>query len=292
MIHERSLGSRLFDIANVVFLGFLGLLCVFPLVNLVAISLSGRAAVQGNLVTFWPIGFNVANYTQIMSDSQFLRSFEISLARVVVGTTINMLLIVFTAYPLSLDLGFRGQHFFKWLLVGAMLFDGGLIPRYLVIRDLGLLNSLWALVLPPAVQVFFIIVMLNFFRSLPKELAEAATVDGASHWRILFNIYLPLSVPGLLTLGLFCAVFHWNSWFDGLIYMNSAKNYPLQSYLQTFLTGRDMGSFQANPQQMANLSDQALHAAQIVIAIIPILIVYPFLQRYFVTGLTLGSVKE
>jgi len=293
MVEDRSLGSVIFDIVNHIVLALLGLLCLLPLVHVLAVSLSGRAAAAGGLVTFWPVDFNTVNYAQILQDAQFERSFLISVIRVLAGTSISLIVVVLTAYPLSLDSpGFRGQRPVKWLFLFAMLFSGGLIPWYLVIKTLGMLNTLWALILPNAVQVFYIIVMMNFFRSLPREVAEAATVDGASHWRILFEIYVPLSVPGLATLGLFISVGHWNSWFDGLILMEQ-NNFPLQSYLQTLLVSGSDTSASAinNPLLTEFMSAQAMHAAMIFVATVPILLVYPFLQRYFVTGLTLGSLK-
>jgi putative aldouronate transport system permease protein len=293
MVQDRTPGSRLIDAGIVLVLTLVGLSCLLPFVHVIAVSLSSRAPVDGNLVTFWPIGLTGRNYVQIVNDSQFLRSFGVSVLRVALGVPINLLIIALTAYPLSLDHNtFPGQRLIKWVLIFAMLFNGGLIPQYLVVRNLRLLDTIWVLVLPTAVQVFWIIVMINFFRRLPRELSEAAEVDGASHWFILLRIYLPLSLPALATLGLFSAVFHWNSWFDGLIFMNREVNYPLQSYLKTFLTGSQISRLQNNPALYQQISNGALRAAQIIVATVPILLVYPFLQRYFVTGLTLGSVKE
>jgi putative aldouronate transport system permease protein len=293
MVHGHSRISKIFTIANTIFLGLLGVVCLFPFIQVFAVSLSSRAAAEGNLVSFWPIGFTTENYAQILGDQQFIHSTWNSLVRVVSGTSLNMFIVVLTAYPLSQDhINFWGKRPFKWLLIFALLFNGGLIPQYLVIRNLHMLDTMWALILPTAVQVFYIIVMMNFFRGLPRELSEAAAIDGASHWYILFRIFLPLSLPAIATLGLFSAVFHWNSWFDGLIYMNHAENYPLQSYLKTFLNTSSTGQFQNDPQLYALVSDQALRAAQIIVATIPIVMVYPFVQRYFVAGLTLGSVKE
>ncbi len=289
---ERPTRSgRLFNNTNYLVLTIVGLTCIFPLLHIVAVSLSDRAAVDGQRVFLWPIGVNTANYQQIFNDPLFIQAFETSVLRVVLGTTINLLIIVLTAYPLSLAKSFPGKRTFSWLLVFTMLFYGGIIPLYLVGQNLHMLDTIWSLVLPTAVNAFFVIVMANFFRGIPKELYEAAIMDGASHWRVLFRIYLPLSIPGLATLGLFSAVFHWNSWFDGLIYMTHSSNYPLQSYLQTFL--HDTGSqMQTDPQTASLLSNQGLQSAQIIIAIIPILLIYPFLQRYFVAGMTLGAVKE
>jgi putative aldouronate transport system permease protein len=171
--------------------------------------------------------------------------------------------------------------------------SSGLIPWYIAIKNIGLIDSIWALVLPGAVNVFNVVLLLNFFRNLPKELEEAAFIDGAGHWRSLWNIYVPLSAPSLATLTLFTVVWHWNAWFDGLILMNSPDHYPLQSYLRTVVI--DMDSMFRSTQDLtdlAEISDRTSKAAQIFLGTLPILLVYPFLQRYFIKGITLGSVKE
>ena len=173
-----------------------------------------------------------------------------------------------------------------------MLFNGGLVPNYLLVKELGLLNSIWALVLPGAVPVFSIILMLNFYREIPEEMEDAAFVDGASHWRILFQVYVPLSLPAVATISLFAIVAHWNSWFDGLIYMKGDR-YPLQTYLQTIVAAFQNASILNNTELMrlANLNDRSVKAAQLIIGALPILLVYPYLQKYFVSGIKLGGVK-
>lgn len=292
MVEERTLGNKIFDVFNHVLLVFLSIACLLPMVHMLAVSLSSSAASLGNLVKLWPVDFTTYNYVRIINNGQFQRSLTISVLRVLLGTTINLLIISITAYPIAIQEEFWGKQFFKWLLIFAMLFSGGLIPTYLAIRSLGLLDKIWVLVLPGAVATWSIILMTNFYRRLPIEISEAATIDGASHWQILFRIYLPLSVPVLATLTLFSAVGHWNSWFDGLIYMKTPDKYPLQTYLQTTIIARDFSNLlTVDKETIERLSERSLRAAQIFLATIPILLVYPFLQRYFVTGLTLGSVK-
>lgn len=292
MMEGKSWGSRLFDVFNHILLVALGLMCLLPLVNVLARSLSDRAATTAHLVKFWPINFTTMNYRQILLSGQFQRSFAISVVRVGLGSAISLAITALTAYPLSLRKSFAGQGIFKWVLIFAMLFGGGLIPWFLAIRSLGLLDKIWALVLPPAVQMFHIIVMLNFFRTLPVELSEAATIDGASHWHILFQIFLPLSKAGLATILLFVAVQHWNSWFDGLILMSRPANYPLQTYMYVMTTSvRARIDMVRDPEVLRKLSQQSLRAAQVFMATVPILVVYPFLQRYFVKGLVLGAIK-
>ncbi|GBG07863.1 putative ABC transporter permease [Paenibacillus agaridevorans] len=174
-----------------------------------------------------------------------------------------------------------------------MLFGGGLIPHYITVKSTGLIDSIWALVLPTAVPVFNVILLLNFFRSLPKEVEESGLIDGASHFRIMWSIYVPLAMPAIATITLFSLVGHWNSWFDGIIFMNDPHNYPLQSYLQTILIKRDVSFI--TPEEVKTLihvSERTSKAAQVFVATLPILLIYPFLQRYFVSGIVLGSVKE
>lgn len=294
MIRARSWQSTLFDVFNLGFLALLGLLCLLPLIHTFAVSLSSKGPSMAGLVSFWPVGFTTYNYEHLLVASQFQRSFVISLVRVLAGTALTLLVVVLTAYPLSLAEGFPGQRVFKWILIFAMLFSGGLIPWFLAIRSLGLYDTMGALVLPGVVQMFSIIIMLNFFRQLPQEMVEAAAIDGASHWNILFRIYLPLSLPCLATLGLFSAVGHWNAWFDGMVLMKRVANYPLQTYLQTVVIGRSFAEIisMVDTRELAEkLSTRSLQAAMIIVAMIPILMLYPFLQRYFLTGLTLGSVK-
>ena len=162
----------------------------------------------------------------------------------------------------------------------------------MVIQKIGLMDNFWVLVLPGAVNVFLTILMLNFFRGVPKELEEAALIDGAGHFRTLFSIYLPVSLPAIATLALFSMVFHWNSWFDGLLYIGDPKKYPLATFLQTVIIQRDMSSMSINPADLALISQKTVKSAQIFIGALPILIVYPFLQKFFVKGLVMGSVKE
>jgi putative aldouronate transport system permease protein len=294
-MHYREHWSRhLFMAATYTILIALALLCLFPLLHVLAISFSSGNAAAAGQVVLWPVDFTTKAYEFALGRPEFGRAFWVSIQRVLIGTTVNMVLTVLVAYPLSKESSdFRWRTVYVWIFVLTMLFSGGLIPLYMVVRETHLLNSIWALILPNAVPVFNVVLLLNFFRGLPRELEEAALMDGASHWRILWEIYIPLSKPALATLTLFTVVFHWNSWFDGLIFMNSPAMYPLQSYLQTLLQ-QDLFQFSGtgmDQRMLQMVSDQTLRAAQIFLAAIPILLVYPFLQRYFVKGIVLGSVK-
>jgi len=260
-------------------------------VHIVAVSFSDRQSAISNLVGLWPKGFNTANYERVLFDAAFIRAFLVSVYRVVFGTLLNLVVIVLTAYPLAIREEFRGKESFKWFLVFAMLFSGGLIPWYLTLRTLGLLDNLLGLILPGAVQIFSILITINFFRGLPPDYAEAAEIDGASHWDILFRVYIPLSLPLMAAMTLFAAVTHWNSWFDGLVIMRDVAKYPLQTYLQTTVVMHsNASSATIDPEILMRYSERSWRAAQIVIASIPVLAIYPFLQRYFVT-MRLGGIK-
>ncbi|WP_375546970.1 carbohydrate ABC transporter permease [Paenibacillus sp.] len=265
-----------------------------PIIHILAISFSSGNAAAAGKVTLWPVDFTTAAYDNVFGKPEYLRAFWVSIKRVVLGTSVSMLLTIVTAYPLSKDTSqFRLRTWYAWVFVFTILFSGGLVPMYLTVKSLGMLDTIWALVLPGAVPVFNVILLLNFYRNLPKELEESSRIDGASHFTTLWKIYVPLSLPALATTGLFTIVGHWNSWFDGILYMNHPENYPLQSFLQTIIIKNDFRFLKAeNVELMIKLSDRTSRAAQIFVAAFPILIVYPFLQRFFIKGIVMGSVKE
>ena len=290
---KLSLGRKTFLVINVIVLVTLALLCLLPLVNVLSVSLSSKNAAAAGLVKLWPVEFTVASYRYALSKSEFIVAMGVSVKRLLLGVSVNMLLTILVAYPLSKNKsGFKARSFYTWFFLITILFNGGLIPTYMAINTYGLIDSIWALVLPMAVPVFHVVILMNFFRELPKELEEAAFLDGAGHWDILWRVYVPLSKPALATLILFCAVFHWNSWFDGILYMNRPAHYPLQSYLQTVIINRDLTSLASGSlEDLALISERTTKASQVFIGAIPILLVYPFLQPYFVKGMVLGSVK-
>jgi putative aldouronate transport system permease protein len=292
MIEENSFGSRLFDVVNHALLLLFGVICLAPLVHVFAVSLSNAAASMGGFVTFWPIGFTTRNYYEILTAPPVYSAFRVSVERTVLGTTLAMFLTVITAYPLSKSArDFKGRDVFMWIVLFAMLFSGGLIPWFLTIRQLGLINKIWALVLPGAVPVWNVILMMNFFRDVPKELEEAAIIDGASHWRILYDVYLPLSLPALATLTLFSAVGHWNAWFDGMILMTDNLKYPLQTFLRTVVVDVNIQVLNLDAENLIEISNRSARAATIFVTTVPILLLYPFLQRYFVSGIKIGAIK-
>ncbi|MCD9021724.1 carbohydrate ABC transporter permease [Cohnella silvisoli] len=291
---NTSFGKMLFPIFNYTVLIAFALLCLLPMIHVLAISFSSGTAAAAGYVTLWPINFTFKAYEFVANKPEFIRSMIVSFKRVLIGVPIDMLLIILIAYPLSKDermLSFRKAYIVFFMI--TILFGGGLIPWYMVIKMTGLIDSIFALILPGAVPVFSVIILLNFFRNLPKEIEEAAFIDGASHWYTLWKIYVPLSMPAIATLILFSSVGHWNSWFDGIILMNRTEHYPLQSYLQTVVVQQGLLKMVTiqDTQTFLEVSNRTNKAAQIFIGALPILLVYPFLQRYFMSGIVLGSVK-
>ncbi|MFC5405830.1 carbohydrate ABC transporter permease [Cohnella soli] len=290
---QKTAGNYTFHTINILFLSVMSLLCLFPLIHILAISFSSSSAAASGMVTFWPVNFTWDSYSFILEKPEFLRSMKVTLVRVVLAVSLSMVLTIITAYPLSKDKGtLKFRTGYVWFFVFTMLFSGGLIPSYMIIKYIGILDSIWALVLPSALPVFHVILLLNFFRGLPKELEESAFIDGASYWQSLWQIFLPISLPALATVCLFTIVGVWNSWFDGLILMNSPEKYPLATYLFTIIQGIDLSKINGSDyRNLAEISERTAKAAQIFLGALPILAVYPFLQKYFVKGIVLGSVK-
>lgn len=295
---KESVPRRIFLVCNTVFLLIVALVCISPFINLLSVSFSDKVAVAAGKVTFFPVGFTIVSYDFITNTSKFIQSLLVSLERTAIGVPLNLLLIILTAYPLSKSKkDFRARSIFSWFFVVTILFNAGLIPTYMVVRTTGLIDKIWALVLPGALPVFSMLVVMNYMRSLPKELEEAAYIDGATHVQTLIRVILPVATPTIATVTLFSFVAHWNSWFDGMIYMNKIQHYPLQTYLQTVVVNPEE-FLRSNTDLSGNLlkylalvSARTTGAAQMFLAMIPILCVYPYLQKYFTTGLVMGSVK-
>ena len=294
MIEQKSLGSRIFNIINVTLLVFITILCVLPLWYILMVSLSDKAAVNAGNVSFWPVGFNLLSYEKIIGESAFFKAFWVSIKRVFLGTGVSLAAILMMAYPLSkTSRQLPHRNVFMWILVFCMLFSGGTIPWYLTVRNYGLIDSIWGLVLSGSLPVFSVILVVNFFRNIPSALEEAAYVDGAGPWRTFFQIYIPLSAPVIATIALFTIVGHWNEFFQGLVLNTKQSNYPLQTYIQQLVVTLDFSTMDVEQIKQASLlNNRSLNAAKIFIAMIPVLAIYPFLQKYFITGITLGSVKE
>lgn len=295
MVRDTTLGSRLFDVFNIVVLTVVGASCLLPILHLASVSLSEASAVGGGLVSLWPVRFTLASYDQLMQDTAFFRAAGVSVIRTVIGTVVNMMLTILVAYPMAQSprrLKYRNP--IMSFVIITMYFHAGLIPTYMVVRAVGLLNSFWALILPTAVPVWSVVILMNFFRSQPKALEEAGLIDGATPFQIMVRIAVPIARPALATLTLFAILKHWNSWFDGLIYLNRPSQYPLQTYLYGQIVNQNLVELlqQGAEDLIRFFNQETLRAAQIFLATIPIIVVYPFLQQHFVKGIVIGSVKE
>jgi len=293
---DKGLGSRIFNTVNAVFLLVVAAVCLFPFLNILAQSLSSSSAAAAGRVSIFPVGLNIESYRYVFKKPEFIRAFLVSLLRTVVGLSLSLFVTVLAAYPLSKrTTEFKARNRYMWFFFVTMLFSGGLIPFYMTVRTVGLIGSIWGLIVPWIIMAYTLILMVGFFRSIPKELTEAAIIDGASHWRVLWNILVPISLPGIATIGLIIGVFFWNEWFFGLIFTSNATGYPLQSYLQTTVVAKTIENMGSASQQeleaMAKISDRTMNSAQIIIAMVPVIVVYPFVQKYFVKGLILGGVK-
>lgn len=293
MHYRATPARRAFLVANTVICCGVGLACLLPILHVLAISFSDKSAIIAGSISFWPVGFTLDNYHYVVKDAQFFHSTWISIERTLLALVVQMLLTFLAAYPMSLSrTRFGARQFYVWFFMITILFSGGMIPSYLVVARLGLLDTIWALVLPGAVPVFHVILLQNFIKALPEGLSESASLDGAGHFRILFQIVLPLCKPSIATLCLFVAVGNWNAWFDGMLYINDNLKFPLQTYLRTLIIEVDL-SKNANVDDLAQrVAAVGADTAKIFLAMVPILLVYPFLQKHFVKGIVYGSVKE
>ena len=297
MLYYQSKAQKAFSIFNYLFLICTSVICLAPFVNLLAISFSSSAPVAAGRVYFWPVDFSLESYGFAFRGGRFIQGMWVSFRRVLLGVSINLIIMLLTAYPLArTKIALTGRNIYMGIFVFIMIFNGGMIPTYLVVVKLGLLNTIWALVLPTAMSVWNMIILMNFIRQLPTELEEAAAIDGAGPFMTLIWIILPLSKPALATVGLFCIVWHWNDWFTGIIYMQNVNNYPLQSYLQTLMRNFDQiiraaGNNQDYILLLSMINARTGRAAQLFLGALPVFAIYPFLQKYFTTGLVMGSVK-
>ncbi len=288
-----SRGEKIFNVFNIIVLGGVGLLAIYPFIYTLSISFSSAAeAIRPGLHLF-PRDVSVMAYEMVFSNPDIVRGFFNSVMRTMLGTAITLFFTCLTAYPLARK-EMPHRRLILFLILFTMIFNAGVVPHYLLIKNLGLMDSIWALVLPHTVTAFNVIVVRNFFLSIPESLAESARMDGASEATVLFRIYLPLSKPVLATVGLWTAVYHWNQWFDAMLYIASNSKQVLQTFLQRIVI--------ENSTQLVELSiadpirteytAETIKAATVMISVLPMLLLYPFVQRYFVKGIMLGGVKE
>lgn len=280
----------IFDALMYFFIAVLAIICLYPFLNVIAYSLSGANAVLAQEVTWFPKDFTLAAYQNVLARPQIWIAMRVTILVTLGGTAIGLVLTTAAAYALSRE-NLPGKKVFSGLILFTMYFSGGMIPTFLVVKNLGLYDTLWALVLPNAVNVFNFVIMRTFFRQLPKELDEAAEIDGATEMQALFRIVLPLSVPIIATIGLFYAVQYWNDYFQSLLYIVNPNKFTLQLRLRSLLYTELTGDV-SNSEGIGNMvMTQSLKMASVAVSTLPIIIVYPWLQKYFVKGMMLGSVK-
>lgn len=288
MIESRS--DKVFSVVVYVLLSIFGLSIILPFFNLLATSLSDPVAVSNGMISFLPVRFTTGAYRFVINNTQFWNGFRTTVIVTAVGTLGSLVVTTLAAYPLSIK-KFRGRKFFLILFIITMLFNGGLIPNYILITALGLQDSLGALILPGLISTYNMLLIKNYYETLPESLYESAKIDGAGELRIFVSIVLPLSLPTLATIALFYAVGYWNAYFNGMLYISTPSKMPLQTYLQTLLNMAYIPAHELPPEVANSLSTDSIRAASIFTATLPILILYPFLQRFFVKGLVLGSDK-
>ncbi|GMQ62505.1 carbohydrate ABC transporter permease [Vallitalea maricola] len=284
----RTKGNIIFDVIIYVVMIFVLLICLVPFLYMLAVSLSAPKAIINNEVSFIPVGMNFEAYKQIFSYPNFFKAYGNTIFYTVVGTFISLCMTTLFAYPLSKH-HLKGQKIAMKLVVFSMFFSGGLIPNYLLISSLRLTGTRFAMLLPFAINQFNLIILINFFKSIPNEIEEAALIDGLGYFGILRRIIVPLSKPALATIGLYTAVFFWNDWFNGLIYLNTDQ-FPVMLFLRNIVNGTSMLGDAAGSADKATIAI-SIKSAVIITSTLPIIILYPFLQKYFVKGLTVGSVK-
>lgn len=288
MKRYRTMGNIIIDAVVYLVMILVLLFCLIPFVYMISMSLSDPNAIVNNEVGLIPKGINFEAYKQIFTYPNFFRAYGNTIFYTVVGTFISLLLTMFFAYPLSK--GFlRGHGIIMKMVVFSMFFSGGLIPNYLLISSLGLTGTRFAMLLPFAINQFNLIILVNFFKTIPEEIEDAALIDGLGYFKILMQIVVPLSKPALATIGLYTAVFFWNDWFNGLIYLNTAQ-FPVMLFLRNIVNGTSMLGDAAGAADKATIAI-SIKSAVIITSTLPIIILYPFLQKYFVKGLTIGSVK-
>ncbi|ACX65500.1 carbohydrate ABC transporter permease [Paenibacillus sp. FSL H8-0457] len=283
----RGLDDKIFNAIIYVILGICGLVAILPILYVVSVSITpfGEVLRNGGFILF-PKEITFSAYRTLLTESNIPKAFQITVLITVIGTAVNLVLTGLMAYPLSRR-NLPGRNFFLLMIVFTLLFSGGLIPTYLVVKSMGLLDSIWAMILPNAVWSFNVLIMKSFFEGLPEELFESARMDGAKEFRILLQIVTPLSVPVLLTVGLFYLVGHWNEFFQAIFYVTDRTLYPLQVVVREIL----MQSQQPLENAENMMPTQTMQMASVMIASLPVIVIYPFLQKHFTKGMLLGSIK-
>ncbi|WP_246294599.1 carbohydrate ABC transporter permease [Paenibacillus planticolens] len=274
---------------NYIVLALTGLVMMLPFVNILAGSFSGGKAILQGSVTIFPVDFTLANYASVLNNIAIWKSFGITVYVTVLGTTLNLLFTSTMAYGLAKK-DLKGRSFFILLVLFSMIFTAPIIPSYLLVKSFGMLNTLWALMIPGLIGAFNLIIMISFFQSIPEGLTEAAKIDGCNEYRTYWSIVLPLSLPSLTTIGLFYAVAHWNGYFSAVMYLRDPGLYPLQVKLRQLIVDNDAANVMQSVQ-MTLQSAEGIKMATIIVATVPVLLIYPMIQKHFTKGAMLGSLK-
>ncbi|MCF2650262.1 MULTISPECIES: carbohydrate ABC transporter permease [Bacillaceae] len=293
MLRRESVKDKVFVVLNYTLLGIIACLMIYPLIYVLSASFSNPARTILGDVWLFPKEMTVDLYVKVFQNEKILIGYRNTIIYTVFGTFINLLFSVMIAYPLSRK-DFYGRNVITVFIMITMFFSGGMIPTYLLVKDLGMLDTIWAIVLPGAVSVYNVIIMRTFFQSIPNELQEAASIDGCGNIAFLMKIVMPLSMPIIAVMTLFYGVGHWNAYFDSLIYLNDESKFPLQLFLRQMLIQEDMsGMSSASDSAISEhlMQIEGLKYAVVIVASLPMLVLYPFLQKYFVKGVMIGSLK-
>ncbi len=294
MIRDRSVSSRMIDCVTHIVMVLVLLITLLPVIHVAAISLSSSSAINRGLVSFWPVEFSMQSYYKVMEAGTVPRAFLNSALYMAAGTALSMVLTIMMAYPLSKkNLPLRNLY----LLISTipMFFSGGMIPKFLLVNNIGIYNTFWAMILPGAVSTWNLIIMRSFFQSIPESLEESARLDGANDFHILWWVIIPLSLPAIATVGMFYAVSQWNGWFDAMVYLKESVRYPLQLVLREIVIqgqiAKELAAQGIVDDDFKAVTVESIKYATLFISILPMLIIYPFVQKYFVKGVMVGSVK-
>lgn len=287
-IHSTS--YKIFRAFNFFFMFLVICFTLYPFLYILATSVSNEAAVEAGKVTFFPIGFHLNAYEAVMAGSGFWISYKNTIIYTVIGTSLSLIMTILLAYPLSKS-HLKGKGFIVFLVVFTMFFTGGLIPNYLLVRGLGMLDTIWAMVIPGMINTFFMIILRTFFMGIPQELEDAAAVDGLNPFGILLQIVLPLAKPALATIGLFYAVAEWNNWFSAFLYLTDKEKMPVTIFLKNVLSQVSYATKSDATGVELSEVESNIRSATIIMVVTPIICVYPFIQKYFVKGIMVGSLK-
>jgi putative aldouronate transport system permease protein len=292
---RKSAGDRVFDFTNTLIMVVLMVVMLYPMLNVIAVSLSDVVPIAAGQVTFYPKGFNLAGYEQVFMERGLISGFRNSVVYCLTGTFLMLLVTSLCAYALALK-HFLLRKFFTVYLAITMFFGGGMVPTYLLIKNLGLLNTLWVMIIPGCVSAYNVFIFRTFFQQQPMELRESAYMDGANDLVIWGRIVLPLSKPLFATYGLFHIVGTWNSWFNALLYLTKEELHPIQMFLRRIVVNLDLniaygGSSRASIMMEGRFHPQSIQMATVVVVMVPILCIYPFIQRYFIKGAMIGAIK-